>query len=159
MRTWLPGFLTLTLLAFGCGGESQPPAAPTGAGAAGAGVAAPSASALSPLPAGSGLPRSTVAAVLKDGLPVFLQRVEVDADLNGRKFHGWRITRLVDAKLFQGVDLAPGDVVTSVNGFPIERPEQAQTAFDSLAVASELRVDYERNGEKRALVYPIVDDR
>jgi hypothetical protein len=49
--------------------------------------------------------------------------------------------------------------VTSVNGFPIERPEQAQTAFDSLEVASELRVSLERAGQPRELVIPIVDDR
>ena len=60
---------------------------------------------------------------------------------------------------WQGVDLKPGDVVFGVNGFPIERPEQAQTAFESLEVSSELRVDYERDGQPRELVYAIVDDR
>ena len=49
--------------------------------------------------------------------------------------------------------------MTGVNGFPIEHPEQAQTAFDSLEVASELRVAYERDGQARELVYAIVDDR
>ena len=46
-----------------------------------------------------------------------------------------------------------------MNGFPIEHPEQAQTAFESLEVASELRVVVEREGHPRELVYPIVDDR
>jgi type II secretory pathway component PulC len=57
-----------------------------------------------------------------------------------------------------GVDLAPSDVVTAVNGRPIERPEQALTAFQSLAVATELRVTYERDGARRELVYPIDDE-
>jgi type II secretory pathway component PulC len=152
MRTLLPGCIAVALIA--CGGESPPPASPAPAASASA-----AASAAAPQPTGPGLSRAVVQAVVKDGLPTFLQRLEVDADLDGRKFRGWRITRLVDAKLFQGVDLAPGDVVTSVNGFPLERPEQAQMAFDSLTVASELRVDYERNGQKKALVYPIVDDK
>jgi type II secretory pathway component PulC len=152
MRTLLPGCLALGLLA--CGAESPPPASPPAPASA---SASPSAS--SALPAsGPGLPRAAVDAAVKQGPPIILERVEVEAELTGRKFHGWRITRFVDAKFFQGVDLAPGDVVTAVNGFPIEHPEQLQTAFDSLSVASELRVDYERNGEKRALVYPIVDD-
>jgi type II secretory pathway component PulC len=60
---------------------------------------------------------------------------------------------------WSGVDLRPGDVVTSVNGFPIEHPEQAQTVFDSLDVASELRVAYERDGQPRELAYAIVEDR
>ena len=54
--------------------------------------------------------------------------------------------------------LRPGDGVTRVNGFPIERPEQAQTAFESLDVASELRVAYDREGEPREIVYRITDD-
>ncbi len=57
------------------------------------------------------------------------------------------------------MDLKAGDVVTGVNGFPIERPEQAQTAFDSLEVSSELRVEYDREGQARELVYGITDDR
>jgi type II secretory pathway component PulC len=77
----------------------------------------------------------------------------------GGRFHGFRIGALRDAHFWSGVDLMPGDVVTSVNGFPIERPEQALAAFDSLEVASELRVAYERGGQPRELVYAIVDDR
>jgi type II secretory pathway component PulC len=74
------------------------------------------------------------------------------------KFHGFRIAALRDSFL-QGVDLKPGDVITSVNGFPIEHPEQAQTAFESLEVSSELRVAYERDGQPREIVYAIIDDR
>ena len=52
-------------------------------------------------------------------------------------------------------DLVPGDVVTAVNGRPIERPEQAFAAFQSIAVAKELRVTYERNNARREIAYPI----
>ena len=75
----------------------------------------------------------------------------------GGKFHGFRIAALRDKPFWSGVDLAAGDVVTSVNGLPIEHPEQALTAFDSLDVASELRVAFERAGQPRELVYSIVD--
>jgi type II secretion system protein C len=101
-----------------------------------------------------------VHGVVAQGLGSFLQHIEV-ADqpvLAGGKFHGFRVAVLHDTPFWQGVDLQPGDVVTSVNGFPIEHPEQAQTAFDSLEVSSELRVAYERNGQPRELVYAIVDD-
>jgi type II secretion system protein C len=148
MRTVLRGCLALTLA---CGAQSPPLVAAAGPAA--------HASAAPPPASGPGLSRSAVDAVLKQGLGTLLQRFDVDPERSGNKFHGWRIVRLNDPKLFEGVDLAPGDVVTSVNGFPLEHPEQAQTAFDSLSVSSELRVDYERNGEKRALVYPIVDDK
>jgi type II secretory pathway component PulC len=84
--------------------------------------------------------------VVVDG-PVFL----------AGKFHGFRIGAL-KGKDWQGVDLKAGDVVTRVNGFTVERPENAFEAFQSLEVASELRVDFERDGEPRSLRYAIVDD-
>ena len=112
---------------------------------------------------GRAVARAAVHAVLSDGLGAFLERVDIDDQpvFLGGKFHGFRIAALRDGAswtgFWSGVDLKPGDVVTSVNGFPIEHPEQAQTAFESLEVASELRVAYERAGEKRELVYAIVD--
>jgi type II secretory pathway component PulC len=100
-----------------------------------------------------------VASVVAQGLGSFLQHVELEerpALANSGAFRGFRIRALHDAAFWAGVDLRPGDVVTSVNGFPIERPEQAQVAFDSLQVASELRVAYERDGTPREIVYAIV---
>jgi type II secretory pathway component PulC len=98
---------------------------------------------------------------VSQGLGAFLQHVDVGDQpvLVAGKFHGFRIAALRDGTFWQGVDLKPGDVVTGVNGFPIEHPEQAQTAFDSLEVSSELRVAYERDGQPRELVYAIVDGR
>jgi type II secretory pathway component PulC len=104
--------------------------------------------------------RSSVRAVLAQGPGAFLQRVSLDdqAVFTAGKFHGFRVARLNDAEMFKGVDLKPGDVVTRVNGFPIEHPEEALQAFNSLEVASELRVEYEREGVPRQLRYAIVDD-
>ena len=60
--------------------------------------------------------------------------------------------------MFRGIDLKPGDVVTRVEGMPIEHPEEAIEAFRALEVASELRVDYDRDGVPRILRFRIVDD-
>jgi hypothetical protein len=152
-----------------CGGARpvvavSPPVAPVVAPAALASSAVPAAAPIAVVPARA-VRRSAVHAIVTGGLGAFLQRVDVDDQpvfIDGR-FHGFRIAALRDSQswtgFWGGVDLKPGDVVTGVNGFPIERPEQALTAFDSLEVASELRVAYERGGEARQLVYPIVDDR
>jgi type II secretory pathway component PulC len=107
------------------------------------------------------LARSAVRATIAAGLGAFLQHVDLDDQpvIADGKFRGFRIAALRDAAFWNGVDLKPGDVVTSLNGFPIERPEQAQTAFDSLAVASELRLAYDRAGYPRELVFAIADDR
>jgi type II secretory pathway component PulC len=151
---------TFAVLAFGlsaCGGSKATPSTPV--------VAASAHTVSRPAPAPSAPPhvlaRSTVRATVAQGLGALLQHVEFDdkpAQVGG-KFHGFRIAALHDASWWNGVDVKVGDVITLVNGLPIERPEQAQRAFESLESASELRVSYERDSEPRELVYPIVDDR
>ncbi len=107
------------------------------------------------------LARSSVHAAIVDGLGVFLQRVDLDDQpvMTGGKFHGFRIAGLHDAAFWAGVDLKAGDVVTAVNGMPIERPEQAQTALESLEAAKEVRVAFDRDGQPHELVYAIVEGR
>ncbi len=103
--------------------------------------------------------RSAVQAVLTAGPGAFLQNIDVDDHpvfLAG-KFHGFRIAAL-RGEAWAGVDLRAGDIVTRVNGFSIEHPEQAAEAFYSLRVSSELRVEYERDGVPRELRFGIVDD-
>ncbi len=105
------------------------------------------------------LHRADVHRVVAKGLGAFLTRVSLDdepATTPDGKFVGFRIAAL-QGNSWKGVDLKPGDVVTKVNGFPIERPEQALEVFQSLDVASELRVGVERDGVPRELRYAIVD--
>jgi type II secretion system protein C len=148
----------LALAAVGCAGSVrtapvvQAPAAPT---------APPVAAPLAVAAPDHTVARSAVHAVVSEGLGMFLRRIDLDDQpvMVAGKFHGFRVAGLRDPQFWSGVDLKPGDVVTSVNGFPIERPDQAETAFESLEVASELRVAVEREGQQRELVYAIVDDR
>jgi type II secretory pathway component PulC len=137
-----------------CGGGSAPPRAEPSR------AVQPVSSAEPPLPARPGhLWRRDVVATLSRGLGHFLTRLQLEPSLAGGKFRGWRIVKLAEGDpLWKGVDLAPADVVTLVNGRPIERPEQALTAFQSLAVAPELRVTYERDGARREIAYPIDED-
>jgi type II secretory pathway component PulC len=112
-----------------------------------------------PAPAGA-IHRSEVRQAITAGLGTFLQRVTLDVDqpvFRDHKFVGFRIVSL-NGPGWSNVDLKPGDIVTTVNGFTVERPEQALQAFSSLAVASELRVDYEREGQPRSLRLAITDD-
>ena len=105
------------------------------------------------------LRRAEVHRIVANGLGAFLSRVSLDdhpAKTSDGKFVGFRITAL-QGDSWRGVDLKPGDVVTKVNGFPIERPEQALEVFQSLDIASELRVGVERDGVPRELRYSIID--
>jgi hypothetical protein len=103
--------------------------------------------------------RDEVDAVVDAGLGYFLQHVDVTAQLDNGRFHGFRIVALQPPEYWSGVDLEKGDVVLSVNGMPIERDMQAFAAFRSLKKADKLEVRYERGGRQRQLVMRIVDRR
>lgn len=102
--------------------------------------------------------RADMNAVIDAGLGRFLQGVGTEAQLEEGHFVGFRLTRLYpDDVRFQRLDLGPGDVVTRVNGQPIERPEQALAVWNGLRVASELMVEYVRGEERRQLRFDILD--
>jgi S1-C subfamily serine protease len=138
----------------GCGGQAAEAPEPPVAGAAKASRAA------KPAPRPSRLRRSDVMPVLSAGLPVFLSRIDLKPSFANGRFYGWRIaaTNWEGTPLAGVDDVRPGDVVTSVNGRPIERPEQMFACWQSLAVANELRISYDRGQEKRQILYPIDDD-
>ena len=119
--------------------------------------AVPGAVAQRPTPPPGAIFRQDVAATVEQGLGYFLQRVSVDPELSGGKFKGFRIVELRPTEYWQGVDLKPGDVITQVNGMPIERDIDAYQAFQALRGAPALRVAFVRSGVKRELVYSIVD--
>jgi type II secretory pathway component PulC len=154
MRRSLSWLGVLSLVFLGCAGE--PPPAPAAPKVAAAPLHVDKAA--TALPANA-IARSAVQAVLSAGPGAFLQSVAIDDHpvFLGGKFHGFRIAAL-QGDSWKGVDLRPGDVVTRINGFSIEHPEEAAEAFYSLRVASELRVEYERDGEPRELRFGIVDD-
>ena len=144
-------FLSLALVA--CGSSPAPaPKTPVEPQVASTGEAVAT-------PSGA-IRRSEVRQAIHAGLGTFLQRVTFDVDhpiFRDHKFVGFKIVSL-NGPGWETVDLKPGDVVTAVNGFTVERPEQALQAFSSLAVASEPRVDYEREGQPRSFRLAIMDD-
>jgi S1-C subfamily serine protease len=91
------------------------------------------------------------------GFPQFLQKVEVSADVRDGKFAGWVVRALYPMDFWAGVDLQPGDVVTKVNGLPVERETQAYDVFQALKSAPRLVVSYVRDGTPRTLSFEIVE--
>ena len=102
--------------------------------------------------------REDVLAVLSEGPPSFLARVDVEPVRDrGGNFLGWKVLSMRDAEWAEG-ELKVGDVVTRVNGKRIEDPFQFFDVFQSLAFAPELRLSVEHAGTPRELRYPINDD-
>ncbi|NOY92359.1 MAG: hypothetical protein GXP55_14290 [Deltaproteobacteria bacterium] len=110
-------------------------------------------------PVSSGeITRAALLPVLDGGLGRFLQGVETEPELEDGRFVGFRIARLYpDDPRFRAIDLGPGDTILKVNGQSVERPEQALSVWNGLRVASELWIEYSREGELRELRFAIVD--
>lgn len=144
-------FLVVALLV-GCGGSEPPPETPRPRVAAAEAPPPPS----EPQPKEK-VARATVDATLKAGLGKFLGNLEVEPQLEKGKFVGWKIVEL-RGTMWEGVDLKVGDVVTRVNGFKIERENEANAAFNSLKVASEIRVSIIRDGAPSEIRFAITDE-
>jgi len=103
------------------------------------------------------LARADVVATVDAGLGRFLQKFEMEASLTASgEFTGFRIVRVHDTVAFNGLGIGPGDIVTSINQRPIERPTEAYEAFVSLRTAPSLDIDYLRGGRLMHLSLPIV---
>jgi hypothetical protein len=140
-------FLALCLILAACGGsEPEPRVVPA------ARVQPPE-----PVRPPGTIWRDELHATIDAGLGAFLQRVEVEASLPNGRFEGFRVVGLYPPEFWQGVDLKPGDVVTRVNGMPIERETEAYDAFQALRTANELRVSVLRGGVPRVLSYRIAE--
>jgi len=115
---------------------------------------------LEPGEARGSLQRQEVDEGLRLGPQAFLAQVRVTpASLEGR-FVGFRLEELFPGDpRFAGLDLHPGDVITRVNGRPIESPDQFLGLWESLKTSPSLAVEYLRGGMVRVLRWQIVDDR
>lgn len=102
------------------------------------------------------LQRADVERVVDAGLGRFLGNVVIEPSLSAGKFTGWSIVGLEPADLWGGVDLQPGDVVTKINGMPIEREVQAFDAFQAVRQAPVLEISYLRKNQPRTLRFTIV---
>lgn len=148
------GAFLLVLGVGACGGTKNESPAPLQASAHSEAVVKPARDDTAP----NSVRRSKVRATVARGLGAFLGDVTLDERpvfLAG-KFRGFRIVELRGP--LKASSLLPGDVVTRINGMPIERPEQALEVFRSLEVASEIRVEFDRNGEPKNARFSIVED-
>jgi S1-C subfamily serine protease len=155
----------------GCGAATPaappPPRPAQGGGDVPADRGPPSAPAAAPAAAAARSPadarviaRPELNRILDDGAQRFIARIEVNPSLQrtprGQRFRGWEIVSFFPGDpRFSQVDLRPGDVVTRVNGKPIERPAEFIRVWEDLRFSRELVVDYLRDGRPRQLQYVI----
>lgn len=100
--------------------------------------------------------RERLVAVLDAGPPAFLRQLEVAPKMSGERFVGWELVQLVDQQSpLHGVDLAPGDVLLSINGQSISRPDQLQLLWEALRTANTVTAQLWRGAGKVELAFAI----
>jgi type II secretory pathway component PulC len=115
-------------------------------------------------PADDGAPvvltRALVRQAVQDGIGRFLAEVDLSPVIRGGRFVGFRLERARGLARWNAAGLAVrrGDVVTRVNGSPIERPEQAQAVFAQLADADAIVLDVMRGEGAMTLRVAITPD-
>ena len=111
-----------------------------------------------PVPRGGGeVDRGALVAEVERGPGRFLTGVVIKAHFENERFAGWRIHRFwPDDPRFAGVDLRPGDVVTSVNDMPLATPGDMHAVCLALMKADAIRVRGQRAGAPFELVFRIV---
>lgn len=101
------------------------------------------------------LRRAALDGLIAEGPAYALAMVQTEAAKEKGRFVGFTIVSF-RAKPPAYLDLRPGDVVTRVNGLPIETPDQFFAVFEALKTAAEVRFDVLREGEPEAIVVPVV---
>ncbi len=102
--------------------------------------------------------RQRLGELLGDGPAHLLSLVEVEGVVtDANDFAGWELLAL-PASRPPWFDVRVGDVVTAVNGMPLERPEDVFRVYQLLQVASEVRIDLIRGDESRAVRVAIEDE-
>jgi general secretion pathway protein C len=72
--------------------------------------------------------------------------VRISPKNDGGRFIGYEVQPGRDPGLLDRVGLAPGDIVTSINGIALDTPARALGILRSLQGAEQVRVDYQRDG-------------
>lgn len=68
---------------------------------------------------------------------------------------GYRLTFVQDNPIVQKLGLQNGDVVTSINGIPLDKPENGVRALRKLMKAREVQLTVVRNGQEQQLQSPL----
>jgi general secretion pathway protein C len=74
------------------------------------------------------------------------KRVQVTPVLDNGRIAGVRVSTAGDTALMARLGLRPSDIVTAVNGIPVDSVARGQQILDSLGSATDVRVTVTRDG-------------
>lgn len=88
-----------------------------------------------------------LSATLARGPQQFIAALTVRPVMEGRAFRGFELLKIAPTSSMAGtVHVRPGDVIVSVNGAPVERPDQFMKLWEALPQAPHVDVKLRRAG-------------
>lgn len=90
--------------------------------------------------------RSAVDVIVRDATKL-MRGVAVRPMTEGGRVTGLRVARVTPGSLLGSLGLRNGDVLKSINGFPIVSPDKALAAYARLRTANQIRIELLRGGK------------
>ncbi|MGA9855295.1 MAG: type II secretion system protein GspC [Gammaproteobacteria bacterium] len=73
------------------------------------------------------------------------------------KLSGYRVFPVGNSDVFAKLGLQPGDVVTAVNGMPLDNPAESMNMLNQLKTSEEISITFTRNGQQQTKVLQMQD--
>lgn len=93
----------------------------------------------------------TMSQVLTENAAQFTQIISPRPYYVGGQQKGYRLYPGSDRQSFAKLGLRPGDIVTAINGTPLNNPSQGARVFSELGSATSVTVTLERGGQQQTL--------
>ncbi|MGD8765715.1 MAG: type II secretion system protein GspC [Desulfobacteraceae bacterium] len=90
-----------------------------------------------------------------ENLGQLMNQATIRPHIEGGRPAGISITGIKPTAIFRRMRLRNGDIITGVNGRPIESVEDAIAIFEDVTNSSEIQVDIKRRGRRQRLDYQI----
>jgi general secretion pathway protein C len=90
-----------------------------------------------------------------ENIDQLMDQAQIRPHIEDGKPSGISITGIKPNTVFRNMRLRNGDIITGVNGTPIESVEDAMQIFGDLSSAPEVQLEIKRRGRKRVLNYKI----
>jgi type II secretory pathway component PulC len=102
--------------------------------------------------------RSRVQTLIEKGPAYILQAVSVEPARTDGEFVGYEIVGMTEAaRRVANPQLSVGDVIESINGTTIERPDDYVSTWKDLNRVDRVVIGFRRDGESKRAVWTIVD--
>jgi len=92
-----------------------------------------------------------------DNMGDFMKQMRLEPVMAGDKAQGFRVSQIKPGGIMSKIGIINGDVIKSINGMRIEKPENAYQAYQSLSKESSIIVEVERGGRNITLNYELKD--